>query len=132
MHTTTARAARAYAQVGTQSGVESADPHRLVLMLFDGAIECIARARSHFAAGRIGPRGEALSQAIQIIELGLKASLDREAGGDLAASLAELYDYVARRLLAAGMASDPAPLAEATRLLTELRDAWSRIQPGAR
>lgn len=127
MYASTALAARAYASVGTQSGVESADPHRLVLMLFDGALENLARAKSHFAAGRIGPRGEALSHAIRIIEDGLKASLDRRAGGDLAQTLADLYDYISRQILRASATGDPSHLDIATRLLTELREAWSHI-----
>lgn len=124
-----ASAARAYAQVGTQSGVESADPHRLVLMLFDGALESIALARVHLEARRPGPKGEALSRAIQIVERGLKASLDRDAGGELAGTLAELYDYISRQLLLANVQDDVARLAEAGRLLGELREAWSRISP---
>lgn len=132
MYASTAQAARAYASVGTQSGVDSADPHRLILMLFDGALECIARARLHFEAGRIGPRGEALSQAIRIIEEGLKASLDRKAGGELAQTLTELYDYIGRQLLRTSMTSDMAPLDEAARLLAELRHAWAHIAPTPR
>ena len=127
MFATTASAARAYAQVGTQSGVDSADPHRLVLMLFDGALESIARARSHLAAGRIGPRGESVSRAIQIVEQGLKASLDPAAGGPLAGTLADLYDYIGRLLLNANVHASDAALAEGARLLGELRGAWATI-----
>lgn len=132
MYATTARAANAYAAVGTQSGVDCADPHKLVLMLFDGAIEQLARARLHWAAGRIAARGEALSQAIRIVEEGLKASLDRKAGGDLAGTLAELYDYISRQILRANLTGDPSQLDIATRLLGELREAWSHIAPNAR
>jgi flagellar protein FliS len=127
MIATPSRAARAYGQVTLTSGVDSASPHQLVLMLFDGALTALRNARAHLAAGRVGPRGEAVSQAIQIVEQGLRASLDRDAGGALAGQLADLYEYIGRRILVAGAKADDAGLAEAARLLEELRGAWTQI-----
>lgn len=121
------RAARAYSDVSFTSDVESAEPHRLILMLFDGAIRAVRDARIHQAAGRIGARGESVGMAIQIIGGGLKASLDPTAGGALAAQLAELYDYLSRRLLLASAHADESGFAECERLLQDLRDAWARI-----
>lgn len=126
-HATTAsyqRAARAYGQVGITSGVDAADPHRLILMLFDGALEAIARARLHLAAGHVAAKGQAVSQAVLIVEQGLNASLDRRAGGPLAQTLTELYDYIARRLLIANAGNDADGFDEASRLLGELRASW--------
>ncbi len=37
--------ARAYQQVGLESAVLSASPHQLVVMLFDGALSALVRAR---------------------------------------------------------------------------------------
>ena len=130
MHSAYQRAARAYGQVGVTSGVDTADPHRLVLMLFDGALEAIARARMHLAAGQVTAKGQSVSQAVLIVEQGLNASLDRSAGGALAATLTELYDYIARRLLLASAGNDMAGFEESARLLTELRGAWASI-PGS-
>jgi flagellar protein FliS len=122
------RAARAYGQVGITSGVDTADPHKLILMLFDGAIEAIARARMHLAAGQVAAKGQAISQAVLIVEQGLNASLDRQSGGPLAQTLTDLYDYIARRLLIANAGNDVGGFDEASRLLGELRAAWAAMR----
>lgn len=123
------RAAHAYGTVGVTTGVDCADPHGLVLMLFDGALEAIARARAHMAAGDVAAKGAAVSHAVRIIEQGLNASLDRRYGGELAASLGELYDYLVRRLLLASVGGDVAGFDEASRLVADLRGAWVAAAP---
>lgn len=122
--------AKVYQRVGVDSGVAAADPHRLVLMLFDGALEAIKLAKAHIAAANVAEKGRALGKAVRIVEEGLKASLDKDAGGPLARQLAALYDYASLRLLQANLKNDHAALDEAGRLLADLRDAWSQI--GAR
>jgi len=123
------RAAQAYAKIGLETGVAASSPHRLILMLYDGALKCIADARAHLAAARVGPKGESISKAIAIIENGLKASLDLERGGAIGQQLADLYDYMNRRLLLASMRNDPGMLDEVSGLLRELRGAWEGIEP---
>lgn len=122
--------AKAYQRVDRDSSVAAADPHRLVLMLFDGALEAIRLAESHIAAGNIADKGRALGKAVRIVEEGLKASLDRTAGGALAGQLAALYDYATLRLLQAHLRNDHAALGEVAGLLGNLRDAWASISQG--
>lgn len=126
------RAAKAYAQIGLETGVAASSPHRLILMLYDGALKCILDADMHLAAGRVAPKGEAISKAISIIEGGLKGSLDVEHGGAIAQQLSDLYDYMNRRLLLASMRNDRQMLDEVSGLLRELRGAWSSIEPAPR
>ncbi len=126
----TQRAALAYAQVGVETGVASADAHRLVLMLYDGALKCLAEARGQMARRDIAAKGASLSRALRIIDEGLTASLDETAGGELAGQLKELYVYMGRRIMLANLRNDPALLDEVARLLGELRQAWEAI--GAR
>jgi len=118
---------KAYQRVGVDTGVDGSDPHALVLMLFDGALEAIAQAQGHLAAGRVLEKCQALAKAARIVEEGLKASLDRRAGGALAEQLAGLYDYATLRLLQANLRNDRKALAEVTTLLADLRDTWARI-----
>jgi len=124
--------AMAYRRVGVDSGVAAADPHRLVLMLFDATIEAIKLAQAHIASGDVPEKGRALGKAVRIVEEGLKASLDKDAGGPLARQLAALYDYACLRLLQANLKNDHAALDEVSRLLADLRDAWAAIGEGAR
>jgi flagellar secretion chaperone FliS len=120
-------AARAYTRVGLETGVIAASPHGLVLMLFDGALCAVSDAESHLAHGRVVDKGEAISRAISIINLGLRASLDQTQGGKIAGYLLELYDYMSRRLLFASLRNDRAALREVTTLLGELRSSWAAI-----
>lgn len=125
--------ANAYAKVGTESGAMSASPHQLITMLFDGAKTAITMARHHMANNEISAKGNAISKAINIIENGLKASLDAEAGGKdgatLVANLSAFYDYINQRLLYANLRNDPALLDEADRLLESIGSAWREIDP---
>ena len=125
--------AKVYQRVGVDSSVASADPHRLILMLFDGALESLRLARSHMEARRVAEKGEALGKAISIVQDGLKASVDAEAGGQLSSRLSTLYDYICMRLLQANLRNDVKALDEAVRLLGDLRGAWAGISsaPGA-
>lgn len=121
------RAAQAYSRIGVETGVASADPHRLVLMLYDGVLDSIAKARHHLAAGRMSDKGRAVSRAIAIVESGLKPALDLSRGGAIASQLDALYDYVTRRLLQANASNDPAGLVESASLLGEIREAWQTV-----
>ena len=129
MNTTYARNfANKYNKMAVQTGVDSGSPHRLVQMLFEGALEKIAVAKGHLKRGAIPEKGRHISWAISIIE-GLRASLDMERGGEIAGNLNDLYDYMKRRLLEANLASDPALLDEVASLLREIKDAWDAIAP---
>lgn len=123
----TQHALSAYKMVGIETGVESADPHKLILMLFDGALIAVSDARRHLAGFRTAERGNAISQCIMIIENGLKASLDMNSGGELAQHLARLYDYMRNQLIAANLHASDANLQEVLQLLGDLREAWAQI-----
>ena len=118
---------KAYANVAINVGVESASPHRLILMLYEGALLSLMLAEQCMKDGRVGERGAAISKAISIIGEGLRASLNAESGGELAGRLDALYDYMVRRLVEANTENRPAPLQEVSRLLRELKTAWEEI-----
>lgn len=120
---------QSYRKVAVESSLDTADPHALVLMLYDGVLEAIRRAEGHLASGQVAEKGAALGKAVRIVEEGLKASVDRATGGPLAFRLLDLYDYMTMRLLQANLRNDRAALAEVTRLLSELRAAWAQIKP---
>lgn len=119
----------AYRRIGAGSGIDGASRERLVQMLLDGALERIAVAKGHMQREEAPAKGEQIGRAISIVE-GLRASLD-PAAGTLAANLAELYDYVGRRLLAANATNDQRLLDEATGLLREIKSAWDVLTASA-
>jgi flagellar protein FliS len=124
-----ANPARAYADLGRESDISTASPHRLIVLLFEGAETAINVARVHAEQGNIAERGASLSKAIEIISNGLKVSLDMEQGGELAVRLAALYDYMVSRLLWANMKNDISAMKEVLSLLGEIHGAWRQIDP---
>jgi flagellar protein FliS len=121
--------ANAYARVGVETGVMGASPHRLIVLLYQGARQAIAQARMHLQQGQVPDRGKAISKAIRIIESGLQQSLNLEVGGEIAERLNALYSYMARRLLEANIKQSEAMLVEVDGLLATLEEAWIGIAP---
>ncbi|MGE8636786.1 MAG: flagellar export chaperone FliS, partial [Achromobacter piechaudii] len=115
---------RSYADIGLETQVLGASPERLITLLYLGARAAIGQARIHLNEGRIAERGAAISKAIKIVDEGLKTGLNMEAGGDIAANLALLYDYIIRTLLTANLKADVEQLDIADRLLADLAEAW--------
>ncbi|MEO8060922.1 MAG: flagellar export chaperone FliS [Burkholderiales bacterium] len=119
----------AYRQVGVQTGVGSASAHQLVQMLFDACHDALAQARGAIATGDVQAKGRAIGRAARIVEEGLKACLNLDAGGTLATDLNALYAYIGVRLTQANLGNDAATLEECGRLLEPLRSAWAAIGP---
>jgi flagellar protein FliS len=122
--------AGAYQQVRSRGGVESANPHGLITLLMDGALERIVSARGHMQRGEIAAKGEAISRCINIIG-GLRDSLDRKVDPALVDRLDSLYEYMSRRLLQANMRNDTTLLDEVSNLLRQVRDSWVKAAPAA-
>jgi len=129
MNTNTAL--NAYKNVGLESGVAAADPHKLILMLYQGALLAISSAKNQMLRKQIAAKGASISKAIKIIDEGLKACLDVNSGGEIGKNLYDLYDYMNQRLLIANLKNDSAILDEVSSLLLELKGAWESIRPGA-
>jgi flagellar protein FliS len=123
------KGASAYATLGVETGVGFASPHRLIVMLFDGALAQISTGLIEMRSGNVAAKGHAISRAITIVGEGLRASLNKDVGGEIAHSLDALYLYIESRMLQANLHNEPEHLLEAQRLLTELRDAWLQIDP---
>ena len=115
-----------YRKVGVQAGIADASPHRLIQMLLEGALDKVHAAKGHMERGETAAKGKHISWAISIID-GLRASLDPSAGGDMAANLDALYDYMNRQLLHANLRNDAAVLDEVARLLSEIKQGWDAI-----
>jgi flagellar protein FliS len=119
--------ANAYSRVGEETGVASASPHQLIVMLFDGALVAVRAAQQYMKSGNIPAKGQSISKAIMIIDGGLRASLNLEVGGDIAKNLSALYEYMSKQLLIANLKNQPETLEMVHGLLSELKEAWEAI-----
>ncbi len=111
-----------------ESKILSADPVELIRILYQAALEAVHTARRCLQAGDVLGRSREISRAHAILtELAL--SINHEAGGSLSRMLAELYDYMQRRLLEAHLQQSEAPLVEVANLLSTLLEGWRNCHP---
>lgn len=119
-----------YQRVNAQTSIVDADPHRLIQLLFKGALERINMARGRIQSKDFEGKNRLINGTIDIVT-GLRGFLDFEKGGDLAGKLEALYYYIERILVKANMQNDVASLDEAAALLTEIKDGWDGIRDEA-
>jgi len=105
-----------------------ADPHQLVSMLFDALLQSLAAAKGSILSGDIPAKGRAISRAVRILEEGLKAGLDEERGGELAANLRGLYDFCIFKIIDANLKNNAAFVDEVIRLVQPVAESWNAIK----
>jgi len=125
-------ALNSYAQVGFESEINSANPHHLITLLFDGIVSTIAQAKLHMHSNQIEQKNLAISKATLLIDSGLRAGLNFEQGGDLASTLDDLYRYMLNRLMTAHLTNQIELLDEVLALILDLKQAWISISPEAK
>lgn len=116
-----------YSRVGVETDVSEASPHKLILMLFDGALLALNKAIADIENKDLPGKIKHISKGIEIISMGLSASLDPSSGGNLSERLGALYEYMCRRLALANLQNNTAPIQEVIGLLQGLREAWAQI-----
>jgi len=116
-----------YQNTSTQTGIVGASPHRLIQMLFEGALDKIAIARGAMERNNIELKGRHISWAIRIIG-GLQSSLNLEIGGELAANLDKLYEYMSLKLVEANAENSIDKLNEVSKLLNNIKEGWDGIE----
>lgn len=119
-------ALRQYQTVNTQAQAMDASPHRLIQMLMEGGLTRLAQARGAIERGQLAQKGELISKTIAIIG-GLRDSLNLERGGEIAANLDALYEYMMSRLFEANRTGDVALVDEVSGLLRNVKTGWDGI-----
>ena len=119
-------ALKQYQTVNTQVQAVEASPHRLIQRLREGGLTRLAQARGAIERNQIALKGELISKAIGIIG-GLREGLNLEQGGEVAANLDSLYEYMTSRLLEANVRNEVAPLDEVAGLLRTVKAGWDAI-----
>ena len=120
-------ALKQYRRLGVESEVGNASPHRLIQLLFEGALARLAVAQGAIERKDTAVKGEMLGKAIGIVG-GLRSSLDMDAG-DISERLDQLYEYINLKLLEASAQNDTAKVSEAIQLLKTVKSGWDEIGP---
>lgn len=115
-----------YGKVAAESEAGYANPHRLVQMLMEGALDKVSTAKGCLERNDLAGKSRQVSWAMSIIS-GLRTSLDMETGGPIAANLDDLYEYMTRRLIDASTQNDSAALDEVSSLMLEIKGAWDAM-----
>lgn len=116
-----------YRQTTVDAGAAYADPHMLVSMLFNGLQEKLAVAKGAITRKDHAEKGAALGKAIDIVGY-LQGCLDVEKGGELAANLDSLYDYMTERLFKASASNDPSIVDELQGIGGRIQESWDAIR----
>lgn len=116
-----------YHAVNLDAQTSRASPVELVLLLTDGLLDELARARAHIVARRYEQKALSIDKCLEIIS-GMSSSLDFDQGGETVANLARIYDFCAQHLNSAGIKMDPAMVDEVVRVLTTIRQGWKGVQ----
>lgn len=119
--------ASAYAKVGVETKILAASPYQLVVMMYEATLSSLAKAKQAMLDHDIATKGTHISKAITIINDGLRASLDKSVGGDIAQNLDDLYAYTTRQIMLGHNRNNQALIDEAHKLLSDLHDAWKSM-----
>jgi flagellar protein FliS len=106
----------------------ASSPHRVIQMLMEAGLSRLKSAAVQMRRGEIAQKGESIGFLITAIN-GLQASLDAEAGGEIAANLDGFYDYMTRTLVVANLDNDADRVDEIAELLCEIKSGWDGIDP---
>ena len=115
-----------YQQTNAYGQVEQADGHELIRLLLETLSARISQARHGIEENDIVEKIARLSKALNILD-GLRMSLNTEQGGEIAANLDDLYDYMQRQLVRANAHNDIVILDEVKALAEEIKQAWMLI-----
>ena len=120
-----------YRSSGAHGGVEQANAHGLVNLLFKGAVDQLVTAKGFIERKQMHEKAVSITKSIAILD-GLRSSLNIENSGEIAQNLDDLYDYMQRRLVVANADNDESIIDEVRDLLREIQEAWNSIPNEAR
>lgn len=122
---------KAYKAVGVKDDLAVADPHRVIQLLMQGALENIAKAKGAIERKDFAGKSVTISKAMAIISA-LQNSLDMDAGGEISDNLWSLYDFMINHLMLASRENSVDKLGDILNVLLTIKSAWDQIPVGDR
>jgi flagellar protein FliS len=121
----------AYKKGNLKQDISTADPHRLTLMLMQGAVDKLAYAKGCIERKDFAQKAEHMSKVSAII-MNLRDTLDMSANSEVAGNLFDLYEYMLQRLVDANVQNNVKIIDEVIALLMPIKDAWLQIPEAAK
>ncbi len=118
--------AKQYANNYVETSVSEATPHKLIEMLYEGALKNIKLVKIFMEQKNFEKKSEHMNKLLSIV-LNLREGVDLQKGGDVADNLYRLYDYCYRQLVKASFKNDTVALDEVSEYLTGLNEAWKEL-----
>src|SRR5262245_3310902 len=103
--------------------VQTSSPTGLVVMLYEGAIRFLQESIAAIKSQDLNGKRQSIDRAVAVLQH-LQGTLDMDRGGDVAADLNRLYNYITSRVLDGSGNLQTAPLEEAIKLLKVLLAGW--------
>jgi len=119
---------QSYRKVSVESEISVASPHRIIQMMFEGALQRLAQSRYAIENNDVANKGIYIGKAIGIIT-GLNNSLNMEEGGDIPTNLSALYDFMLRRISEANLNNDVQAIDDVSEILRTIKEGWDAIPP---
>ncbi|HVK99962.1 MAG TPA: flagellar export chaperone FliS [Dongiaceae bacterium] len=124
------KGAQQYAKVDRNTAVENANPHQLIQMLYQGALDSLQQSLGYIDRRDFEAKGKSIGRAITIIG-GLQGFLDHEKGGAVSANLDSLYEYMTVKLFEATRENSAEKVREVIGLLRQIKTGWDGISEEA-
>ncbi len=119
------RALNAYAATERETAVSSARPIDLVVLVFQRVLDHLRHGRQMMQQQE--DSAVPLTKALQLINAGLQACLDRQQGGDIADNLGQLYEWASREIMLARIKKDSKRITAVIEVLTTVSGAWLEL-----
>ncbi len=117
---------KAYKKVNIESSILSADPHQVIVMMYDGALESMAQAKGAIERKDLATKSACLTKAVNILSA-MRNALDEDSQPEISSNFANLYDYCIQRLNDSSINLSLDGIDEVHGYIKPLRDAWKEI-----
>jgi flagellar protein FliS len=117
---------RTYQKINVESGINTADPHAIISMLFDGIFQSVSVAKGAIERKDLATKSTQLNKAMSILR-SLQDSLDNKSEPTISGNFYDLYAYCIDRLTEVSVSQDCTIIDEVVTLLKPLAEAWKNI-----
>lgn len=115
-----------YQQIDIRARVESANPHQLIALLYEGLVGALTASRMAIEYGDLAAKSHHISRSMGIFKA-LDDALDDSVEGDFPHNLHALYGYMSQKTLEASHHLDVKLIDEVLELVLTIKSGWDSM-----